>query len=72
MRCISRHRQWLQVLSGDSAPFDAEQFRTPASGAVLRGIGVLKINPLLALDIDVEIFVLVLAVSSVFDEMDVH
>lgn len=39
---------------------------------MLRGIGVLKIDPLLALDIDVEIFVLVLAVASVFDEMDVH
>lgn len=72
MRCTSRHRQWFRVVSGGSAPFDAEQLRGPSPGALWRGVGVLKINPLLALDIEVEIFIVVLAVSSVLDEMDVH
>lgn len=55
-----------------SAPLDAEQLRASTGALLGGGIGIFEVNPLLALDINVEVLVVVFAVTSVFDKMNVH
>lgn len=56
-----------------SSPFDTKELRPFSASIFLRfGIGVLEIYPLLALDVDIEVFVLVLTVPSMPNQMYVR
>lgn len=62
---------WPALIATDnSAPLDAEQFRTYTSGALV-STGILEIDPRVALYIHVKVLVMMLTLARRLDEMDV-